>query len=258
MRYLVFVHYLGGTYCGWQIQKNQPTIQATITEKLSIILDKPTQITGAGRTDAGVHAMRQAFHFDSAQKINSQQLITSLNALLPADIRVDEIKEVSTDFHAQKNSTQKTYFYLISQKQPSAFLKDFAFEYRYPLDFPLIQKALGLFEGKHDFRCFTVSDRNSKTSVREVLSVKLLKKPKLQFPDVQWNLGKDCFAFEFCGRGFLKQMVRLMVGALLQLGREQLTFEDIKQALVFQKPLKKPLCVSACGLFLKKVDYENG
>ena len=158
MRILGDVSYKGTAYQGWQKQIDAPTIQGTIEAVLSKILNEEINIQGSGRTDAGVHANHQYFHFDLNKEFDLDRLRYSANCLLPKDIFINKFKVVSDDFHARFSAKGKTYTYLIRFDERNPFNYDFETNVPYEVDVNLLYQMLKLFEGKHDFKDFTSKD----------------------------------------------------------------------------------------------------
>ena len=245
MRYLCQVSYKGTNYQGWQKQKNAPTVQQEIERVLSQILNTEITIQGSGRTDAGVHAQNQYFHFDFDKEIDLGKLRYSVNCLLSKDILVNSIKLVDGDFHVRYSAKKKIYTYLIRLGERNAFNYEFEANIPQPLDVELLQKALKLFEGKHDFKDFTSKEEDEDNFVREIYSV--------QFTYIEQARQ---FAVTFTGNGFMRYMIRDMVGAAIAVasGKENIQYisyhlSDKKEREIIS--YKAP----AEGLFLVDVVY---
>lgn len=247
------IQYDGTNYYGWQRQKKGQTIQGKIEECLTKIFKKKIKIRGAGRTDAGVHAIGQVatFKFD----INFQLYILkrALNALLPPDIRIMDIEEVDDNFHPQYSVKSKSYiYYLCYSEYCSPFIQRYVWHYGKTLSISGMREAKKLFIGTHDFTPFSGSTA-VKDKVRTIYNLTVEPANKLYFLDM--TIKGSFIKFRIEADGFLKYMARNIVGALVELGRGKLTEEKIKEAI---KKLKKPnplRTAPAHGLFLEKIVY---
>lgn len=245
MRLLCQVSYKGTNYQGWQKQKNAPTVQETIEKVLSKILNSEINIQGSGRTDAGVHAQRQYFHFDTEKDIDINRLRYSANCLLPKDIFINEIKVVDDDFHARYSAKGKTYTYIMRLDERNPFNYEFETNIPYDVDIKLLVDALKSFEGKHNFQDFTSKEEDEDGFVREITSVQASYLEQVKQ-----------FIVSFTGNGFMRYMIRNMVGTALAIasGKEELNYieKHLKDSKVREiVPYKAP----AEGLFLVDVNY---
>ena len=247
MRYFAIVSYRGTCYCGWQKQtvSKLPSIEETIEKVLSRLLSTDIKIYGSGRTDAGVHALGQTFHFDSIKDLDLSRFMHSMNELLPKDIRVLEFKKVADDFHARFNALGKTYIYKIrNAKVSNAFKSDLEYTLGQKLDVEKMVEASKVFIGEHNFQNFTSKEEDEQNFVRNI-------------KDIAINCKDDNIEISLTGNGFMRYMVRMIVGNLIQIGLGKLTKEDIKNAL--ENKERKPSSHKAPGhgLYLKEVIYEN-
>ena len=247
MRYFAIVSYRGTNYCGWQIQtvSKLPSIEQTIEGVLGRILNQETKIYGSGRTDAGVHALGQTFHFDSTKELDCKKLMHSLNELLPKDIRILELKTVDDNFHARFSAVSKTYIYKIrNAKTSSAFHSDLEWTLGQPLDIEKMREAAEIFKGEHNFQNFTSKDEDEQKFTRNIGVFEV----KSANSDIEILIK---------GNGFMRYMVRMIVGNLVQVGLGKLEPSDIKFEL--ENPVRKPSShkAPAHGLYLKEVNYEN-
>ncbi|MBR4826650.1 MAG: tRNA pseudouridine(38-40) synthase TruA [Bacteroidales bacterium] len=252
--------YDGGPFFGWQIQPKVPTVQGELESVLEILLHAHTGVVGAGRTDTGVHASHYVAHFDYDGTLDCAQLRYKLNAMLPKEIAVSSICPAAEDFHARFGAVSRSYsYYLHRVKNP--FLEGRSYYYAYPgLDFDLMNRCAALLLGTHDFSCFEKSGGDNKTSVCTVTHAAWEQCP-----------GDGCWRFDITADRFLRNMVRAIVGTLLEVGRGRRTPESFA-ALVpghavqddrEEKPgLGKVVrrseageSVPACGLYLTKVEY---
>jgi tRNA pseudouridine38-40 synthase len=249
------LEYEGTNYRGWQIQNHSPltanrkpnsrTIQGEIEGVLAKLFGKKIRLIGSGRTDSGVHALGQVANFKCETKLKTKNIRSGLNSFLPDDIRILKVTEAPDDFHARFSCRSKTYRYLIlNRKTNSVFYRRFSWWIPYRLDFSLMRQAAKIFLGRHDFKAFAGSDskRKSDNFVRTIRRVGLRKY-------------KDFIVFDIEADGFLYNMVRNIVGTLVEVGRGKLTAQDLKQILIsYDRELAGPTA-PACGLFLVRVKY---
>lgn len=243
MRYKCILTYKGTNYAGFQSQVNAVAIQDVVEAKLSIIFQEPIKITMASRTDAGVHAMGQVFHFDSEKEIAIYRLKHSINCLLPKDIHVNAIEYVSDDFHSRYNVKAKQYIYLINTGEYNVFYDGFAYQCPFKLDLDIIRKAMPMFLGEHDFRSFNTSPLDLyPNQVRTIYRFELFEEG-------------DLLRFEIVGDGFLRNMVRIIIGTLVDLGRGQKKMVDLE--CMFSNPCKdeRRNNIDPSGLYLKEIYY---
>jgi len=243
MRYLATVKYNGTHFQGWQRQPEVPTVQGSIEAVLSKLLDKETVIYGSGRTDAGVHALGQRFHFDTEKEIEDlSKFRYALNRLLDRDIHVDEIVKVADDFHARLSATSKVYQYVINTGEDDPFNIDFKHFYPRDLDVEEMARGAKLFAGRHDFRNFTSKEEDDDGFVREIY-------------DISVSRLKDHIIIEIAGSGFMRYMVRMIVGTLLEIGMGR--FSVAETAKLLDNPERHFVNYKAPpnGLYLVKVDY---
>ncbi len=243
MRYKVTLAYNGNNYVGFQSQINGLAIQDVLENALKIIFKEDIRIIMASRTDAGVHALGQVIHFDAKDNIETYKVKRGLNALVNKDIHIIKVEHVKDSFHARFNVKSKTYEYLINIGEYDVFLEGLVYQCRFKLDVDLMKEGAKLFIGKHDFSSFNTTpyvDKEDQT--RTISEFKIIKK-------------KNILKIRVTGDGFLKNMVRIMVGTLIDLGRGQKSLDDIKEML--DKPLKntKRYNATPCGLYLVKIRY---
>ena len=243
MRYKVTIAYDGHNYFGWQVQDNAPTIQSAVERVIGIITKSEVTIYASGRTDTDVHAYGQVFHFDSDLPIPNPSWIKALNALLPDDIRVIDVQSVSDDFHARYSAKSKTYIYKINTGAYNLFERDYIYQYGKHLDLDTFNEYANIIIGTHDFGSF-----NSTPFDVVPDQVKTVKKLHAYYD-------KDILIIEINGTGFLKHMVRVLVGTFIALCETKITKTAIKEALTHPNKDKIPYKVPGCGLYLQKVDY---
>lgn len=242
MKIYAKVEYLGTSYYGWQKQINELSIQEVIEGVLSKILNTDISIYGSGRTDRGVHALGQTFHFEVNKEVDLARLRYSVNMLLPSDIHILEFKEVSDDFHARFSSTGKTYLYQIYLGEKDPFLNNRMLNYPYPFDEELFKKALNLFIGEHDFKDFTSKEEDESNFVRRIDNISVSKKDKI-------------INIEITGNGFMRYMIRFIIGASLAVSSSKEDLSFISNHLDQEKRDIISYKVDASGLYLKEVYY---
>jgi tRNA pseudouridine38-40 synthase len=239
--YKIVLSYDGTDYHGWQRQPAKRTIQGTIEDALTKITQKKVSIIGAGRTDAGVHACGQVANFKAGLKMTSQELFKALNALLPDDIRITGLREAAADFHARRDAKGKIYQYRIwNARAIDPFVVRYVLHWPYPLNIRSMRNAAGRFQREADFSGF--SSNRLLHPVRNVVRSELRKKGEEILYTVEAN-------------GFLRYMVRTIVGTLLEVGRGRMSPEAIEE--IFLEKNRTPACPTAPakGLCLLKVLY---
>lgn len=243
MRYKLIVSYDGTNYAGWQVQKNGQAIQPIIQNALQTILRHPINLTGSGRTDAGVHARGQIAHFDTEVSFDPKKLLISLNALLPLDIRIFQIDPVPATFHARYSASSKIYHYHL-HLDPVA--DPFTQLYRHQIfgsfDLKKLKEGACQFIGTHDFTSF-VNASEEKDRVRTLFRLDIVEQ-------------KGGIRLEFEGDGFLYKMVRNMVGTLIDVGVGKTQPEEIPLILSAKDRRKSGPAAPAKGLFLMQVCYR--
>ncbi len=244
-RYLVVCLYDGTDFCGWQVQNNKRSVAGEITKALSAFHKKPIVIVGAGRTDQGVHAEGQAFHFDSNLDMTPKQYMKALKTYLPSDIQIASIKEVSNDFHARFSAKGKHYRYIINNGKYNIFNRNHEVYLPFKLDVALMQEAAKCFLGTHDFSSFCTTKYSEKEiQVRTIHSI---------------TIGEDrgIITFDYYGDSFLRHMIRMITETLVEVGKGKLSKEEV---LIMLEAKTKGVCrykAPACGLYLMRVIYEE-
>ncbi|MEZ5398122.1 MAG: tRNA pseudouridine(38-40) synthase TruA [Bryobacteraceae bacterium] len=248
-RIKVLIAYDGTAYHGWQVQPGVATVQSAIETALAGIEGKTIHVTASGRTDAGVHALAQVAAFDLSNPIPVLNLRRALNRVLPPDIRILQAAEATPDFHPRHHALAKTYEYRIwrTEVRPP-FERMYTHHHPYPLDVPAMAAAAQVLEGTHDFSAFAAADPADalgRSKVRTIFSTILHEQgPRL--------------LFRVRGSGFLKHMVRNLMGTLLEVGKKNLTMTDMEMFLRPGFPHKAGPRAPASGLFLVNVEYETG
>jgi len=244
-RVLCTVMYHGAHYNGWQVQTNAPSIQGVIQKALSNMHRETIQIHGSGRTDSGVHAFGQTFHFDSHFKLSEEQWIRALNSSLPMDIRIVDVQFVDKDFHARYSVDRKRYDYLILQEEPNPFSYQTHLSVTEALDFKLMRQATFLFIGTHDFTSFCANTKDEKPNqVRTLFTFDI-------------EVEEDQVRFIVEGDGFLRYMVRILVAIVLDVGKGKLSLDEVSQILAAKDKLAYGGIADACGLYLMEVTYKE-
>ncbi len=253
------IQYDGTNYHGWQIQPNGISIQQVIEEAIFSVTRKESRLTSSGRTDAGVHALSQVANFKTNSSLDTYKFQRGLNSKLPKDIVISDAQEVPLDFNAQKYAKKKIYRYdIYNSSIPDAFSFKFAKFIPYFLNLSSMKIASQYFLGTHDFSAFRSSSCEAKTTVRTIYKVDLSQK---FFNNSEKNRGNEllfpscCISTEVEGSGFLKNMVRNIVGTLIEVGREKLAPEDIKKVLASRDRKNAGPTAPPQGLFLVKVFY---
>lgn len=242
-RYFISISYDGTAYHGWQVQPNGHSVQAELQRCLSTLLREEIAVTGAGRTDAGVHARCMVAHFDIEQPIDEGQLTYKLNRILPRDISVQKVWEVPNDLHARFSAVSRTYHYYIhTQKDP--FLRSYSCELHYSLDFAKMNEAAACLLQYEDFGAFCKSHADVKTTLCQVTRARWV-----QQSSYSWY-------FEISANRFLRNMVRAVVGTLIDVGRGRLTVEDFCKVVEGKKRTDAGESMPAHALFLEDVSYE--
>ena len=245
LTYRLDLSYLGSSFCGWQSQPNGNAIQDHVERILSRVLGESIRLVGASRTDSGVHAEHQVAIFKLLKSIDLRKINKSLNSLLPAEISVRQIQIVDSDFHPIRSCQGKIYRYRLwlSQK-PNPFLEPYVWRTFLPLDLEKMQKALIFFQGNHDFTSFCATDSSAKNKVRTIYDIKV----ENEFP---------LFNIWFIGNGFLKQMIRTIVGTIVEIGASRMDPNDLEKILDAKDRKMAGPTAPAKGLSLVQLFYEE-
>lgn len=243
MRYLITFSYDGANYLGYQVQKQARTIQGEIEEKLTMINGNiPVRIHASGRTDAGVHALNQKAHFDLQKDISVGRIKESLNKMLPLDIYIKNVEKVSAHFHARYNVKKKEYIYIINLGEYNPIERNYVHQYNKSLNIDLMLEASRYLIGTHSFESFTKTEGMDKCWVRTIEQINITEK-------------NQKLIISFIGDGFLRYMVRNMVGTLIEVGEEKTTPNSIVEILQKKDRTCAGKTASSCGLYLKDVFY---
>lgn len=242
--YLITVSYDGTRYKGWQVQKNtEDTIQGKLQNVLSTLCGYPVEVIGSGRTDAGVHAKCQVANFHIDSSFSEEEILYTLNHYLPGDIAVNSIKLVDDRFHSRYNAKKKTYVYRINTSEASnVFEHRFVYEYGLPLDDKLMQEASNLMLGTHDFKSFCGNRKMKKSTVRTIY-------------DIRVERINNEIKISYTGDGFLQNMIRIITGTLIEVGRGERPVESITEIIDKMDREVAGYTAPPQGLILEEVQY---
>lgn len=245
MRYLMTFSYDGSKYSGYQKQPNLLTIQEVLESKLTQInSNKTVNITASGRTDALVHALSQKAHFDLDVNYDCNKLKNSLNKMLPASIYVKDIEIVEDDFHARFQTKKKTYVYKINVGEYNPIEAEYIYQYNKYLDIDKMKEAITNFIGEHNFKSYTKGCEEKESFVRTIYDAKIEEKDNIIY-------------IRFTGNGFLRYMVRNMVGSLIEVGNGKINSSSIIDTISKENRIYAGFCAPACGLYLENVEYVS-
>ena len=244
MRYFIELSYLGKNYHGWQKQANEISVQETIENALSILLKQKVSVLGCGRTDTGVHAKQFFLHFDIDELIDKEKLKYRLNSFLPDDIAIFQVHPVSEKAHARFDAVSRSYHYRISLEK-NVFENDLSLQiYQSKLNIEKMNEASALLLNFTDFKCFSRSKTDVKTYDCDV-------------SEAYWKLDGQSLNFYITANRFLRNMVRAVVGTLMEVGSERMTIEEFKNVIESRDRSKAGASVKAKGLYLTKVVYPK-
>lgn len=252
MRYFIQLSYDGTGYHGWQVQPNGVSVQEVLQKALSTLLRQPTEVTGAGRTDAGVHASMMVAHFDwpaahedeggEEAPLDCTQLTYKLNRLLPPDVAVQAVRPVGPEMHARFSATRRTYHYYIhTRKDP--FLRGYSWQVNVPLDFALMNEAAQVLLEYSDFTSFSKTGTDVKTNI-------------CQLTEARWEqLKPGEWRFTVSANRFLRNMVRAIVGTLVEVGRHRMTISQMRHAIEAKDRQRAGESVPGHALYLTNIEY---
>jgi len=246
MRYFVRLAYNGENYFGWQIQQSAPTVQAELEKALSVVCRETVRVTGAGRTDTGVHAREYYAHFDLvnlSDGFNISKLVLSLNGVLPSDIRVFDVQRVVDDAHARFSALSRTYKYCIITR-PDPFSNGLAWYYPVKLDINIMNEAAAYLTGVSDFSAFAKKGSNVGTHI-------------CRLTEAYWVEQDYSLIFTVTSNRFLRNMVRAMVGTLTEIGRGHIPPDKLPQIIDGGDRGNAGVSVPACGLYLERIEYPS-
>lgn len=241
-RYFLEVAYKGTAYSGFQSQKNANSIQSEIEKAFHILQRSVIMLTGSSRTDTGVHALQNFFHFDFDAAINPH-FVYKMNAILPPDIVIKGIREVSTEAHSRFDAISREYkYYIYRSKDP--FLNDRAFFFPYQLDMDKMQEAAGILKGYTDFTSFSKRNTQVKTFICNIL-------------ESRWLHEDNCLVYNVKANRFLRGMVRALTATMLKVGRGNLTLTEFRSIIEAKDCTRASFAVPPHGLFLLNVQYGD-
>ena len=243
MRYFLELRYNGGAYCGWQRQPDQPSVQRTLEEALATLLREPIEVTGAGRTDTGVNASYYVAHFDVAAPVaDPVQTVYKLNFLLPGDISVWSMTAVSDDAHARFSACEREYRYFI-EPQKNPFTRHLTWQYYVPLDVERMNRAAAMLMEYDDFAAFCKSNTDVKTTLCKVTEAHWVRDG-----EYQWH-------FVITANRFLRNMVRAVVGTLVDVGRGRITLDGFMRIIEGKQRSGAGESMPGNALFLERIEY---
>lgn len=245
MRFLITFAYDGSKYKGYQKQPKVKTVQGEMEKALKKITGEKIALHASGRTDACVHALNQKAHFDFETDMTPLNMKNALNSLIPKDIYVKDVEEVKETFHARFNVKAKEYIYKINMGEYNPIQKDYVYQYNKRLDVVEMERALKYLEGIHNFKSFTKADEEKDDFVRNIIQTNLIRDLK-QVNEI---------TISFLGTGFMRYMVRNMVGTLIEIGEGKKRSEDIIEILAAEDRRKAGITANPEGLYLKDVFY---
>lgn len=244
-RICLTVAYDGTAYCGWQVQKNGRTIEEELNQAITELTGEKTQVIGASRTDAGVHALCNLAVFDTSFCIPANKFSYALNQRLPKDIRVWESKEVAADFHPRRCKSKKTYeYYILNASFPNPVKRLYSYFTYTPLDVEKMQRAAAYLVGEHDFASFCSAGSQADTTVRTIYELTVERS------------GEE-IAIRVSGSGFLYNMVRIIVGTLIEAGNGRMKPEKMAEILAAKDRTAAGPTAPACGLILTEICFDG-
>ena len=244
-RVMLTVAYDGTNYCGWQVQPNGDTIEGQLNKHLSELLGEPITVIGASRTDSGVHALCNLAVFDTNARMPAEKISYALNQRLPEDIKIQKSEEVAADFHPRKVATRKTYEYKIYNAQfPNPVMRLYSHFTYVPMDVEKMREAARFFVGEHDFAAVSTFKPEVESTVRTIYNLSVMKED-------------DVIAIRVTGNGFLYNMVRIIAGTLMEIGRGRMEPSEVPELLASGDREKAGPTAPAQGLTLVSYEFEN-
>ncbi len=242
-RYFIYLAYNGKNYCGWQIQPNGITIQEELEKSLNVLLRDTISITGAGRTDTGVHAQHMVAHFDYSGDLEENILCEKLNRILSKDITIYKIVPVISSAHARFDALSRTYkYYITHRKDP--FLYEYLYKVTYPLNYSAMNEAAGILSEYTDFTSFSKLHTDVKTNNCNIMSA-------------QWQEENGNWVFTIKADRFLRNMVRAIVGTLIEVGRNKISLTDFRKIIESKNRGNAGTSAPAHALFLTNIEYPE-
>ncbi|MHA0858121.1 tRNA pseudouridine(38-40) synthase TruA [Paenibacillus sp. CMAA1364] len=242
--YKLTIQYDGGRYKGWQrLGDSDNTIQGKIEKAISVMVEQPIEIIGSSRTDAGVHALAQVANFKIHEDLPESKIINFLNHYLPPDISIIEVARVDDRFHARYLAKDKIYLYKIwNEEYSNPFMRKYSMHVAKKLNIEKMEKACPYFIGEHDFTAYSNAKSNKKDMVRTIYSLAIEEE-------------EGFIQFRVSGNGFLYNMVRKMIGTLIEIGLGEIEAEELPKILSSKERIQTGGMADACGLYLEKINY---
>lgn len=271
----IITEYDGAHFSGWQIQTNKTTVQGELERAASLILNQPVKVIGSGRTDAGVHALGQVANFHANTDISSENMLRALNSLIKSPIVIKSCKIVDDDFHARYSAVSKEYHYhILNSELACAVGRDYVWHIKPDLDMKKMNQCCAILEGKHDFKSFEASGSPRAHTIRTIYSAAMEYTDESHSENLEhrtFAIAKDSYnedsqhvyikrdkkvVFKITGDGFLRFMVRNIVGTVIMAGLSRITPGDFKRILESRDRTLAGATAPARGLFLMRVNYE--
>jgi tRNA pseudouridine38-40 synthase len=250
----LLIEYDGTAYHGWQVQKDEITIQGIMEDGILKVTGEQSGVLGASRTDAGVHALAQVATFRTESRLDAETIKRALNAVLPQDIRILDASEVGGAFNPRDDAIKKSYFYIIAnQRTSSAFLFGYSWIVPQALDLIAMERASQALIGGHDFSSFMGAGSDIKDPVREIYSVNIERLEKIAFMTA--GIKGKFIKINIEANGFLRHMVRNIVGTLIEMGRGRISSDKMAEILESRDRKRAGQTAPPNGLFLKKIYY---
>lgn len=243
MRYFIDLSYFGKAYHGWQNQPNAISVQEVLEKNLSRLFSLAIEVVGAGRTDAGVHAKQLYAHFDTEEDFDAEELKYKLNSMLPKDIAIADIFRVKDNAHARFDAISRSYEYHIIQKK-DAFMADFAWAFFQELNVEKMNEAAAILKEYTNFKCFSRSRTDVKTY-------------NCKIEHAEWKIGEKTLVFHIKADRFLRNMVRAIVGTLIEIGQEKQPVSYIRKVIASEDRGMAGASVPAHGLYLTRIEYPE-
>ena len=243
MRYFIELSYNGSQYHGWQNQPNAITVQEVLEGALSTLLKESISIVGAGRTDTGVHAMQMFAHFDYNNTLDPENLVFKLNSFLPKDIAIQDIFEVKEDAHARFDAVSRTYVYRVNTRK-DVFQNDLSYWFKQEIDVAIMNEASKILFDYKNFKCFSRSNTDVKTYNCSIM-------------EAQWQEKEGEIVFTITADRFLRNMVRAIVGTMLDIGIHKMTLESLHDIIKSEDRSQAGASAPGHALFLKEIKYPN-
>ena len=242
MRYLINLTYDGSKFYGYQVQNDKKTVEGELEKVLSKIFNKPINTIGASRTDRGVHAINQYCHFDVDKDVNTKNLTHSMNSLLGKGIFIKKITKVDDGFHARYDVIKKEYIYKINMGEYNPLDEEYILQYNKKIKKELLDEFIKYMNGKHNFKSFT-SDKDKENYEREIT--------------IDYKIQNKILYLRFESSGFLRYMIRNIVGLLLDINEGKKSVSDINKIFESKMRTSLGLCADGVGLYLNKIEYKN-